>query len=454
METGNYVARLNEYAQKTRCGLVQYEELDPVGPDHDRIFTQRAVLNGKVYPDGVGRNKKEAKQNAAKNALERLMKNLLPEAQTAPVHQTSITQGKYVCWLNEYSQKNRVAIKAVETTKPGTNSSTHWCRFVVGDEEYPDVSGKTKKDAKEEAAKLVYDIISGTSTQPIRESNGSDSEHSVNLDRFTSEYNPMECLGSGTFGCVYKARDKVLKRDFAVKIVRWEEKSLREVKTLSDLSHPNIIRYYTFWMEDSGYIIQSFVCSYLPRSADNSSAKYLYIQMELCDTETLKKWIKQKNTRSPQDSNRQEESLNITQQIVTGVEYIHSMNEACKKASFPANILFGLDRKVKIGDFGLVTRDDDDDLRERTLFTGTPSYMAPEQIKRNYDRKVDIFPLGLMYFELLWKLSTGHKSEQIIKSMLCEQPEDRPEASTLRAELEKWAQTMSTQKMLQANATN
>lgn len=46
---------------------------------------------------------------------------------------------------------------------------------------------------------------------------------SVNLDRFTSEYNPMECLGSGTFGCVYKARDKVLKRDFAVKIVRWEE---------------------------------------------------------------------------------------------------------------------------------------------------------------------------------------------------------------------------------------
>ena len=40
-------------------------------------FTQKAVLNGKVYPEGVGRNKKEAKQNAAKNALERLMKSLV-----------------------------------------------------------------------------------------------------------------------------------------------------------------------------------------------------------------------------------------------------------------------------------------------------------------------------------------------------------------------------------------
>ena len=48
--------------------------------------------------------------------------------------------------------------------------------------------------------------------------------------------------------------------------------------------------------------------------------------MELCDTKTLIDWIDEKNNQSPQDSKRREQSLSITQQIVSGVEYIHSKN--------------------------------------------------------------------------------------------------------------------------------
>ncbi|XP_076599486.1 uncharacterized protein LOC143328300 [Chaetodon auriga] len=692
MENGNYVSQLNEHAQRERCKL-DYEDQSPVGPDHNRTFIQRVVIDGTVYPSGSGKTKREAKQSAAKNALKCLLNNehqdsvgSTEEAAKASTASALVNDINYICWLNEHGQKNRVTVRPEESTGLGPNNTTYCCRYVVGDEKYPTVTGKTKREAKEEAAKLVYDVICGTkttetanetynhtSTQQREELNVSDickktrslnlrsdtsfmktnyiglvnhycqktnrshsyveerrsgpshnpqffyklviddknypegegktimearqnaarlawsalqeqsdwdskvsfrstvsedgapdtlsgpsaaleseesssqslsesaslsiafidspnpsnaqmalgsamseddpstreslgpsqgmptrttssgiftdssnsSEHQHAVDdrnmgtqsRFTSDFDQFDLLGSGGFGRVYKARHKLLKKDYAVKIVCCEEKSLREVSTLSDLQHRNIVRYYTFWMEDSGnqWTISDDSNS-SSQSAHSSSAKYLYIQMELCHTRTLKEWIEDKNDKSLQDSKRREESLNIFQQIVTGVEYIHSEKHIHRDLK-PANILFGLDGEVKIGDFGLVTRDDDGALIDRTVCKGTPTYMAPEQKReKNYDRKVDIFPLGLIYLELLWKVSSGHergqllgnarcqnlpsqfsltfpREEQIIKLMLCEKPEGRPEASEVKAELEKCAQMFSTKRMSQRNET-
>uniref|UniRef100_A0A7N6AYF6 non-specific serine/threonine protein kinase n=1 Tax=Anabas testudineus TaxID=64144 RepID=A0A7N6AYF6_ANATE len=607
METQNYIAKLNEYTQKTRSE-VKYEDVGCVGPDHIKTFTVRAVVNGKAYPDGVGKNKKEAKHIAAKNALRGLLEEpgfVTAEASTAPAHQTGISNTNYICWLNEHGQKNRVTVKSVESTRLGPDNNTQCCSFVVGDKEYPAAYGKTKREAKEEAAKLVYQEMHGSRTietgdekysgvlSPQKEElkqNVTDicdktknlnvktagksftetnfieiinhycqkKKHShdyilerkcgpphspqffyklvintkeypvgegktkqeakqnaaqlawcelqkqpdwdskatswsvvsddgtpcllkyniyymfnfscVNVNRFTSEFDNIKCLGKGAFGHVFKARQKLLDKHYAVKIVRCKEKALREVGALSDLQHSNIIRYYTCWMEDTGYQWDSRVdSSTASQSTSSSTAKYLYIQMELCDTRTLRVWIDEKNAqnakKSLRNSKRREESLQIALQLGSGVEYIHS-HSLIHRDLKPANILFGQDGVVKIGDFGLVTAEKDDDaenLLERTVYKGTPSYMAPEQkSKSTYDRKVDIFALGLIYFELLWNLPAGSERKeiwenarnqqfpkgfsnnftqenQIIKSMLRVKPEERPEASNVKTDLEKYA---------------
>ncbi|KAF7657879.1 hypothetical protein LDENG_00020980 [Lucifuga dentata] len=315
--------------------------------------------------------------------------------------------------------------------------------------------------------------------------NSPNDKASTSPGRFISLFDSMERLGKGGYGNVFKAREKMLEKYFAVKIVSCEEKALKEVKALAELQHPNIVRYYTCWMEDSFQIEESFDSTNESYSSSqcstNSQSQYLYIQMELCNSKTLTVWINEVNAQSKegilQDSKRREESLKLAQQIVSGVEYIHSMKLIHRDLK-PDNIMFGLKGNVKIGDFGLVTADnvDDENDIERTVDKGTSSYMAPEQKSEiSYDRKVDIFALGLIYFELLWKLNTAHEKVEIwtdvrskklppefaprfpreyniIMSMLCVKPEDRPEASKVKTALDE-CERIFTEKMCQNNHT-
>lgn len=680
MDSTNYIAKLNELSQRKRWDL-KYEEVGSDGPDHIKTFTLRAVLNGQPYPSGVGKNKKEAKQFAAKNALESLLDSAAepsqktetapPSVPPSPGHPTGISQYNYMCWLNEYTQKNRIHMMPVESTTVGANTSTiQCCKFVVGDKEYPPGYGTTRKEAKEEAAKLVYheicgdkttesgdsvpdtpkknisdrvsdiitsrsittedegfadtnfigivnhycqkksllvdyvfekrtgpphdprfffkavinnksypvaegknskeakqkaarlawstlqeqsdwdskvsirssedtparvrtpplskitpqdafsnvgvqqvptsesSIFSGVVSSPINQAQSPDVKPKIKIaanfgnrhssmedikpnleiqnkassaektisqpvnSRFQREYDSIEQLGNGAFGSVFKARKKLLDKYYAIKIIRCKKKALREVRALSDLSHNNIVRYYTCWMDDTDYQCGSSVDSYSSSQSTGDVAEmFLYIEMELCDTKTLRVWIDDKNIqnvkKSRRDPYRREESLKVSQQLITGVEYIHSKSLIHRDLK-PANVLFGRDGVVKIGDFGLVTAEsnDEENLIERTVYKGTPSYMAPEQKKRKiYDRKVDIFALGLIFFELLWKLETGHERQviwdklreqklpddfaryfqregQIIKSMLSDQPHDRPEAAAVKRELEQWGESL------------
>ncbi|KAK5926068.1 hypothetical protein CgunFtcFv8_021671 [Champsocephalus gunnari] len=285
------------------------------------------------------------------------------------------------------------------------------------------------------------------------------------MSRFTSYFDCMEKIGRGSYGQVFKAREKLTEKYRAIKIVRCGsgeiEEALQEVKTLSKLDHPNIVRYLISWLEDSGYSPDESGSSTQCSINSPIRNRYLYILTELC-VKSLRVWIDENNEKkSLLDPKRREEALTKFQQTVRGVEYIHSQKLIHRDLK-PENIMIGQDGQVKIVDFGMVTLDNDpENLRERSMGKGTPSYMAPEQMRqKTYDRKVDIFPLGLIYFELLWKMSTRceramgwpdlrvqtcpkefqhnfHQEYLIIKLMLCEKPEQRPEASQIHADLKK-----------------
>ncbi|XP_072042264.1 eukaryotic translation initiation factor 2-alpha kinase 3-like [Amphiura filiformis] len=152
---------------------------------------------------------------------------------------------------------------------------------------------------------------------------------------------------------------------------------------------------------------------------------YLYIQMQLCQKETLKDWLSS-NTLS-RDRTR---LLHIFDQILEAVHYVHGCGMIHRDLK-PSNIFFSLNGTIKIGDFGLVTAidtdtDPDSDAssdggirspidRRHTGQVGTQLYMSPEQLSGgSYDYKVDIFSLGLIFFELLHPFSTQMERIKIL----------------------------------------
>ncbi|XP_011057621.1 PREDICTED: eukaryotic translation initiation factor 2-alpha kinase isoform X1 [Acromyrmex echinatior] len=149
-----------------------------------------------------------------------------------------------------------------------------------------------------------------------------------------------------------------------------------------------------------------------------SAKMFLYIQMQLCQRLSLREWLKQHT--SERDFNQ---ILNIFQQIVDAVEYVH-LQGLIHRDLKPSNIFFALDGKIKIGDFGLVTAMIDGCDRTHTpaaeyenvslknnvhtACVGTHLYMSPEQMngQKTYNYKVDIYSLGIIFFELLIPFST------------------------------------------------
>ncbi|XP_063048101.1 uncharacterized protein LOC134441640 [Engraulis encrasicolus] len=405
----NFVGEINHYCQKHTL-IDDYKLVERRGQSHAPEFVYKVVIDNHEYPEGCGKNKTEAKQQAAQlawNAIQEASQSgclTIPSTSQASEVPISITQPNYQCWLNEHSHQTGVNFTPVEGVQLGPNAVT----------------------------------------------------------QFVEDFDSVQRIGKGGFGQVFKARNKCDETNYAVKIVKSTEKASREVKALAKLQHPHIVRYHTSWIEKTAYRHEDSDSSNTSMSGSDPAMEYLYIKMEWCEGNTLATWIDEKNRQ--QDPHRRQAAQDIVTQIVDAVVYIHSKGLIHRDLK-PANIMFGKDRKtVKIGDFGLVTvadNDDEDTMMERTKRTGTKSYMSPEQNQSKYDHKVDIFALGLIYFELIWFMHTKTERRKIwddikeqnfpkefsdefrfehelIKEMLCDKPAGRPDAKDLAPKLEKF----------------
>jgi eukaryotic-like serine/threonine-protein kinase len=224
-------------------------------------------------------------------------------------------------------------------------------------------------------------------------------------------YRVLEKLGAGGMGEVYRARDKRLDRDVAIKILpdlfaadpdrlmRFE----REAKTLASLNHPHIAQVYG--IED------------LP-PRDGSHGLHALV-MELVDGEDL-------SARIARGALPLDEALPVARQVAEALEAAHETGVIHRDLK-PANIKVRPDGTVKVLDFGLAKamepaagsgsagamnsptftsparlRHGYGEGTQVGIILGTAAYMAPEQAKgRTVDRRADLWAFGVILYEML-----------------------------------------------------
>lgn len=143
--------------------------------------------------------------------------------------------------------------------------------------------------------------------------------------------------------------------------------------------------------------------------ADNGRS-VLYIQMEFCENNTLLNLIEQGLPYNPNEYWR------LFRQLLEAVSYIH-LSGFVHRDLKPMNIFIDKSNNVKVGDFGLaknsqfflvvLQNNQVEPSKDLLTVVGTVFYTAPEVATGDYDEKVDMYSLGIVFFEMCYPLLTG-----------------------------------------------
>lgn len=189
-------------------------------------------------------------------------------------------------------------------------------------------------------------------------------------------------MGSGGMAVVYQARDLMLERTVAIKVLRedfsrdpaFRERFRQEAKAAANLSHPNIVTVHDFGI-DQGHI---------------------FIVMEFVPGATLKTLIEEKGRFEP------EEAIPLIVQACAGIGYAHRAGLVHCDVK-PQNMLVSPDRRLKVTDFGIaraLASIQDDEISE--IVWGSPQYFSPEQAAgKSPSPSSDVYSLGILLYEML-----------------------------------------------------
>ena len=224
-------------------------------------------------------------------------------------------------------------------------------------------------------------------------------------DDITNHYEVIKKLGEGSYGKIYKAKNKISGDIRAMKQI---DKSKitdmvtfkNEIEILSKMDHPNIIKLFEVF-EDN---------------------KFFYLINDLCTGGELLDRIVKKRKEIPFT---EKEAAIIFKELVSAISYCHDMNIVHRDLK-PENILFINEDKnspIKVIDFGFSkefkNKNSNSKQKNMSSKVGTVYYMAPEILQGNYNELCDIWSCGVILYIILcgYPPFQGNNDKEIYQSI-------------------------------------
>lgn len=199
--------------------------------------------------------------------------------------------------------------------------------------------------------------------------------------RLGGRYQIESRVGGGGMAIVYKAKDLILNRPVAVKVLRSQfgtdedfvNRFRREAQAVASLSHPNVVGVYDVGQDgDTHYMVMEYIEGY-----------------------TLKEVIIQRGALPV------EEAVRIAEQICDALDHAHQ-NQIIHRDIKPHNIMIGKNGRVKVTDFGIARAVTSATITHTNAMLGSVHYFSPEQARGGITgEKSDIYSLGIVLYEMV-----------------------------------------------------